>query len=82
MLWTQKNPFDSRRFFAIRSCVDLPEPSDHSTIMRVHGRSSVEKNISFLEEGDLEFSEGDSDFLSVAINRWEEYTYNIEKSFL
>jgi hypothetical protein len=31
----------------MRSCVDFPEPSDHSTMMRVQGRSSVEKNISF-----------------------------------
>jgi len=47
MLWTQKNPLDSRRFLAIRSCVDLPEPSEPSTIIRVPGRSSAEKNISF-----------------------------------
>jgi hypothetical protein len=28
----------------MRSCVDFPDPSDHSTIMSVPGRSSVEKN--------------------------------------
>ncbi len=31
----------------MRSCVDLPDQSDHSTIMSVPGRSSVEKNTSF-----------------------------------
>lgn len=31
----------------MRSCVDLPDPSEPSTMMRVPGRSSVEKNISF-----------------------------------
>ena len=30
------------------NCVDLPDPSDHSTMMSVPGLSSVEKNISFL----------------------------------
>lgn len=29
----------------------MPEPSDHSTMMRVPGRSSVEKNISFFVSG-------------------------------
>jgi hypothetical protein len=56
ILCTQKNPFDSRRFLAMRSCVDLPDPSDHSTMMRVPGRSSVEKNISFFAR------EGGGDF--------------------
>jgi hypothetical protein len=55
ILCTQKNQFDSRRFLAIRSCVDFPDPSDPSTIMRVHGRSSVEKNISFLTQVGVSF---------------------------
>jgi len=29
----------------MRSCVDFPDPSDHSTIIRVHGLSSVEKKL-------------------------------------
>jgi hypothetical protein len=36
---------DSRRFLAIRSCVDFPDPSEPSTIMRVHGLSCVEKKM-------------------------------------
>lgn len=47
ILCTQKNPLDSRRFLAMRSWVDFPDPSDPSTMMSVPGRSSVEKNISF-----------------------------------
>jgi hypothetical protein len=30
----------------MRSWVDFPDPSDHSTMIRVPGRSSAEKNIS------------------------------------
>ena len=55
ILCTQKNPLDSRRFLAMRSCVDLPDPSDHSTIIRVPGRPSVEKNISFLTREGVSF---------------------------
>lgn len=64
----------------MRSCVDFHDPSDHSTIMSVQGLSSAEKKISFFEEGDAIFSEKDRDFLAVAINKWEEYSSNIEKS--
>ena len=67
-LCTQKNPFDSRRFFAMRSCVDFPDPSDPSTIMRVPGLSSVEKNVSFL--GPTELMSGVffvGDFFEVAV---------------
>ncbi len=66
----------------MRSCVDFHDPSDHSTIMSVPGLSSVEKKISFLEEGEVMLSEGDRDFLAVAIEKWEEYTSNIKKSSL
>lgn len=53
----------------MRSCVDFPEPSDHSTIMSVPGLSSAEKNISFLGELELRGSGESDDFLTVAINK-------------
>jgi hypothetical protein len=53
MLCTQKNPLDSRRFLAMRSWVDLPDQSEPSTMMRVPGRSSVEKNISLLTDASV-----------------------------
>ncbi len=78
MLWTQKNPFDSRRFFAMRSWVDLPDQSDHSTMMRVPGRSSVEKNISFFAEVSAFFA-GDAFFwvtIGEYINIYFQYRKN------
>ena len=48
----------------MRSCVDLPDPSDHSTMMSVPGRSLVEKNISFFGVEDSNFVAETGFFLS------------------
>jgi hypothetical protein len=42
----------------MRSCVDLPDPSDHSTMISVPGRSLVEKNMSFFGVEEIDFVSG------------------------
>lgn len=64
----------------MRSCVDFPDPSDHSTMIRVPGRSSAEKNISFFAGVVINFFSGGTDLEAVAIEKEDEYRFNIEKS--
>lgn len=56
----------------MRSCVDFPDPSDHSTMISVPGRSSAEKNTSFFAVGRGVFF---GDFFTVGI--YKDITYRL-----